>query len=357
MNKHKVTLNDIAEQAGVSKASVSMILSGREASFAPKTVALVKQIAIASNYSTAKSTAAANMTAMRKIILLVSPNMYNPYYTQTIQSIENSAWNSGYKTLSFNTYRSPDRETELMSMAVNCEMAGIIFTYLPMVTSELSTFIDKKIPIIVMGDPEWAADIDMVNINYYHAGILMATHLIELGHRHVAFLSTTMQEGNLQKRKRLQGVLDTFDKLKEETSVTVKSMDVQPETELTQNRIEIDVGKKLVDQCIDNEKITAFIGVNDMVAYGIIDRLLELGKRIPEDYSVCGYDNIFPSSFKEISLTTIDLGIEKKGQLAFSMLCNKIEQRKGSKTSNDTIARIEYKVRLIVRNSSGKPRQ
>ncbi len=357
MKKARVTLEDIAEQAGVSKASVSMILSGKDTNFSTDTVMRVKQIAMAFNYKNTALNKGSAPAQMRNIILIISPNMYNPYYTQTIQAIERSARASGYQTLSYNTYRSPDRETEAMSMAVNSEIAGIIFIYIPIISGDLVSFIDKKIPIVVMGDPDWSFDIDMINVNYYQAGIIMANHLIELGHRHVAFLSTTMQEGNLQKRKRLKGIQDTFAKLDEASSVTVRSMDILPEMELSQTKIELTVGKGLVEQCIEDRKITAFIGVNDMVAYGIIEGLLERGYRIPQDYSVCGYDDIFPSSFQGVSLTTIDLGMETKGELAFSMLCTKIANEKAHSAAGDTVARIEYKAKLVKRESSGKARE
>ena len=46
--------------------------------------------------------------------------------------------------------------------------------------------------------------------------------------------------------------------------------------------------------------ITAFVAVNDMVAYGVLDAILESGARVPEDYSLCGFDNIYPSHFSRV---------------------------------------------------------
>ena len=70
------------------------------------------------------------------------------------------------------------------------------------------------------------------------------------------------------------------------------------------------------------ENITALVGTNDFVAIGIMDAITSLGYRIPEDFSVCGFDNTLVASFSGISLTTIDNCIGEKGANAVSELMN-----------------------------------
>ena len=84
-----------------------------------------------------------------------------------------------------------------------------------------------------------------------------------------------------------------------------------------------------------------------------MEALLEKNYSIPKDYSLCGFDNLFPSSFKQISLTTVEHYIVNKGQLAVEMIKNK--QSNASSPFSST--KVLFKHELIIRSSTGKPRK
>jgi LacI family transcriptional regulator len=114
------------------------------------------------------------------------------------------------------------------------------------------------------------------------------------------------------------------------------------------------IGHDLALTLIKKNNVTAFIGVNDMVAYGILNAIYEKGLRVPRDYSVCGFDNIFPSAFGNIALTTIENFITHKGRDAVDILTRKIKNQL-SDLKPDSIYRVEYKPMLIIRGSTGAP--
>ena len=93
--------------------------------------------------------------------------------------------------------------------------------------------------------------------------------------------------------------------------------------------------------------------VNDMVAYGAMTAILQAGFSIPRDYSVCGFDNIFSSQFPQILLTTVEHFMREKGHNAMNILDERI--RSGGVPA-ESITRVEYQPRLIVRKSTAKPR-
>ena len=114
------------------------------------------------------------------------------------------------------------------------------------------------------------------------------------------------------------------------------------------------LGSYLLDH---NEQVTAFAAINDMVAYGIMDAVYAHGKKIPQDYSLCGCDNLPDSEYQKISLTSVELFTEAKGQEAVTLLAQKIEAQSRNTSSWEgpvRITRIEYAPKLIVRKSSGK---
>ena len=88
-----------------------------------------------------------------------------------------------------------------------------------------------------------------------------------------------------------------------------------------------------------------------MVAYGVIDAVRGAGFSVPGDYSVCGFDNIFPSGFAGIALTTIEHYMCDKGRNALEILHNKIT----GAASHRNITRVEYSHKLIVRESTAPP--
>ena len=84
----------------------------------------------------------------------------------------------------------------------------------------------------------------------------------------------------------------------------------------------------------------------------MLDAIRAEGRRVPEDYSVCGFDNIFPSQFLPVGLTTVEHYIADKGRNAFEILHSKMS----GESSDRNITRVEFKHHLIVRDSTAAPR-
>ena len=94
------------------------------------------------------------------------------------------------------------------------------------------------------------------------------------------------------------------------------------------------------------------VAINDMVAYGIYNAIVDRGLRIPEDISLCGFDNIFPSRLRGVSLTSIDNSLIECGKSAFNLLQEEIASYENHGRF-ESITHVEYKCRLIARHSSG----
>lgn len=101
--------------------------------------------------------------------------------------------------------------------------------------------------------------------------------------------------------------------------------------------------------------ITAIAALNDMMAFGAMDALLERQYRIPGDISVVGCDNTLFSRFHTIGLTTVEHFVDQKGRDACDIILRKIESQKSYRKGDEptSIYHIEYEPRLIVRGSTG----
>ena len=344
----KATTTDVARLAGVSQSTVSLILSGRrDISFAPETVRRVYEAAHTLNYQTRR-----RQEMMKdpsgNLIAVIYPTLDNPYYSTLIQSLENAALSSGYRVICYNTYRDPDLENGFLHLMNDTAFCGAVFTYLPY-HHEKVRILSLSRPVVIISDKAQLSDISTVELNSAAAGRLIAEHLLDLGHKSIAFITTPLKaSSNTQRIRRLEGLKERLAGTDVRLTVLESREDYSRSYYLKD--FEYSVGYGFTEQiCMGGERPTAFIGVNDMVAYGILDALKDRDIRVPDQASVCGFDNIFPSRFHSIELTTVDSFLYEKGRDAFELLHRTMQ---GS-TLSQSVFTIEYKPQLIVRKSTG----
>lgn len=344
----KVTLRDIANAAGISVASVSMILNQKEIHrFSQERIDSVLAIAKELGYRAAGK-------PERRQIAIISPTVLNPYHTAMITGIEQCATASGYRTAIYNTYWDPKTELELLDYLEARQTAGIIFATIPMEPERVRA-LSRKIPIVSVGDRLDDLGIDTVDVDNFLAAKLVASHLVELGHRHIAYATTAMNKHHISRLHRGEGLKAAFEALCPQGSVTIYTKSNPVELEITDPDIEYHSGLELAAQCLQDRKITAIVAINDMIAYGVMDGLIKAGCRVPEDYSLCGFDNICHSGLERIGLTTVDNFPLNHGKSAFHLLQERIESGVRQE-ENQPITRIEYHSILVPRQSTGRPR-
>lgn len=350
----KTTIKDIAAAAGVSPASVSMILNGRNLSrFTEQTIQNVYRTSRQMGYISKKNQRHKNP---RQTILIVCPSLMNPYYATLIQSMEQEARLRGYLTLVFTTYWDKAAEREVLEMATEPNIDGVIFSMIPQ-QPRLAEETSKVVPIVAVGDRAYDLNLDTVDVNNYSAGRMVADHLIKLGHKHIAYISTTLNEEHSSRLKRCDGLRDEYSQSCPLGAVTVYSQDVSSHKELYVTEVEHEIGYALARRCLEESpKVTAIVAINDMVAYGVRAALIDAGIRIPEDMSLCGFDNIYPSRFSGVDLTTIEHAIVERGRSSIRLLSEKFRVESESNDEN-VITRVEYQSRLVIGRTTGKVKE
>ncbi len=349
MKRNLPTIKEIAEKSGVSTASVSMILSGKKLTrFSEATIQKVLSVSRELGYTKAKT---------GKTIIEVCPTVFNPYYSTIIQGIDCEAFAHGMTTMVYNTYWDVEREKAILRIAENPSVCGVIFTMIPQ-QHETALLLNKKIPVVAVGDYNENIQIDGVDINNFSAGSLIGEHLISLGHKNIAFVSTSLNSQHSARTRRLEGLESVCKNYPDVAKIKVYSKDITSVYELQNVNVEYETGYELAKECIKKSpEITAIVATNDMVAYGVINAIKDGGFNIPQDYSVCGFDNIFPSKFHDLNLTTIEHSIIQKGKKAVSLLISRLGYSYGYPEEAETVTRIEYKSKLIPRGTTAAPRK
>lgn len=369
--KKRTTTRDIAKACFVSQSAVSMILSGRkDIHFAPETIERVKRTAKEMGYEY-KARAKRKKTGTNDTIMIMCPSLATQYYTTLIQFITQEAQEHGLCTLTAYTNRSKEREEYYLNMAADTGFYGVIYTYAPRAVTSLN-HLHEKIPLVLINDHNPDLKIELLELDSKKSGRLIAAHLLELGHRDIGYMTTPLSSIEVPRRRRLEGMQEEYERQGfDPAMIHVISGKREDQETITGNKHydtgygltrkyfkkREDILKKKEETNAELENITAFVGTNDFVAIGIMDAITSLGYRIPEDFSVCGFDNTLVASFSGISLTTIDHCIGEKGAYAVSMLRNqrtRMEQKDDKKEKKRPIMRLEYEPQLIIRRSTGK---
>ena len=351
----KVTLKDIAAKAGLSPASVSMILNRRSIErFNVETVEQVFTLAESMGYKSSKEKAYALIKPSDTLIIIICPSLFNPFYTTIIQGIEIAARKQGYVTSVRTTYWDIETERFIIEQARKFNVAGVIFAMIPQ-QPQLAYDLSKYVPVVAIGDRRGDLELTTVDMNNFTAGQLIGKHLTDLGHKHIAYLSTTLNDQHTSRVRRCQGLEAACTAANANLKILTK--EITPDYELSHVDVEYTTGYELALQCLEeNKDVTAIVTINDMVGYGAYNAIIDKGLRIPDDISLCGFDNIFPSHLHGVALTTVDNSLTECGKSAFKLLQEEIASYEHH-GKFEPITHVEYKCRLIARFSSGKAPQ
>ena len=356
MRKKKVTSSDIAHAAGVSQATVSMILNKKyNVSFSKETIRKVEQIAEEMGYEVPKRKTRRE-SRKEKLIVVFCSNLTNPYYVMLLQGIESRAKEQGYGLFVCNTQRDLKMEERYLRMMHELKPLGIIYTCNPShcfmdTIEELA----EKVPIVIINNQNEHLNVDAVELDNSKLGRMMAKHLLDLGHRKVAYIAPPLTTRQKQRSKRVEGFLKEFDAVGLKGNVIIKAANESIDMSIPNIDSEYKIGYDLTKELLrEHNDITAIVGLNDMIAFGILDALHEEKYKVPADISVMGCDNTLFAKMFKVSLTTIEHFGVFKGRDASDIIMKKILSQNSQYSEIQPIStyHVEYEPRLIVRGTT-----
>lgn len=358
--KKKITSVDVAKKAGVSQATVSMILNNKSnVSFSRETREKVEKAALSLGYDVPGRKKRRDSKAAR-LIVVFCPTLTSPYYVMLLQGIEGVANENGYGVFICNTQRDTATEEKYLKMISAIHPQGVIYTCNP--NPELQHKVEEmagKIPVVIISNKEKTTTVDAINQDNTVVGRMMARHLLDLGHRDVAFITQPLTKRQWQRSKRIQGFVNEFEKEGLRDHVIIKAADASADTVIPRMDSEYQMGYQLTRELLQEKAVfTAIAGQNDMMAYGAIDALQEARIHVPREVSVIGCDNIFYSGIRRMSLTTIDHFVVLKGRDACDIVLRKIATEHGPYQGlrPTSLYNVEYTPKLIVRRTTSYAR-
>lgn len=220
--------------------------------------------------------------------------------------------------------------------------------------------LSREIPVAIINNQNEKLNVDAVELDNSKLGRMMAKHLLELGHRKVAYIAPPLTTRQKQRSKRVEGFLKEFAEAGIKDQVIIKAAREELDLDVAHIDSEYKIGYELTRELLEETKdITAIVGLNDMIAFGILDALYEAKIKVPGDISVMGCDNTLFARMHKVELTTIEHFVIFKGRDACDIIMKKISSHNNKYSDMEPIStyHVEYEPKLIVRGTTSYARE
>lgn len=331
MKDQKITIEDVAQHAGVGIATVSRAINNT-GGISPRTkarvMAAVEELGFVPN-SFAKSL----KVRQTNQIALAVPDVRNAFVPEVAYAVEQAAKHYGYRVVQINTLGNARAELEILREVKKLHVDGLIILPLayPKTLKDLINKSNLPISIINYGkkmDSDVKADIVSMSTQ---EGKLVMQHLQSIGRTRIGYAGA-FKEIIEERFFAYEDAVESFDR-----SLVYFGEDFSLQT-----------GTKAADYFVGLPQLPdAIYAGNDMVAIGLMNRFKELGVSVPKDVAIVGIDNIWWGTVISPKLSTVSIMSTEVAKVATELLLQRIQEQKSG-----LYERVQFEPRLIVRESS-----
>ncbi|QDI91928.1 LacI family transcriptional regulator [Salicibibacter halophilus] len=306
-------IKDVAKLANVSTATVSRVLSNNY-SATPKTRKKVMDAANKLDYHP-NALGRQLRTMETKTILIVVPNITNPFFSNVLLGIESVAFENGFQVLLTDTQNQKENEEIIFELLRNKQVDGVILLTARTNATMLNQ-LSQDYPIVLACEYILNTKIPTVSIDNISSARKMTDHFFQLGHQRVAHITGPMEI--VLGRDRLSGYKQSV--LEHQPSVDPLLIQV--------GDYSYESGYQLMEKLLAiQQPPTAVFAASDEMAMGAIKAIKHQNKHVPNDVAVSGFDDIKMARIFEPTLTTISQPAIKIGNKSAQMLLNIINKK------------------------------
>lgn len=322
-----MTIKDIARIAGVSIATVSRVVNDKPEGVGPETRERIKRVIIEYDYRT-NLLAKSMITKRTRSLGLILPDVSNPFFSNIAKSVELAAMEEGYQVFLCNTDEDFKREQNYIAALRDKNVDGLVF--IPTTRQKRDERALRFMKPVVLVDRLLPGDFVGVYTDNMQGCAAAAEHLIQLGHKRIAYVGGPVNDSNASDR--LKGFMNACAKFE---------LDI-PEQNIMAGSYTINTGLDYA-KAILRLGVTACVCANDLIAIGLISVLKREGRHIPGDISVTGFDDSALSEINDPPLTTVRQPQAAMGRMAIELLVRMIA---GERVKSRTL-----QTSLIIRES------
>ncbi len=308
------TIKDVARLAGVSIATVSRVVNHAESGVGEEVRERVLKTIQETGYKS-NLIAKSMITNRTNTIAVLSPDIVNPFYHDVLRGINEYAQEHQYSVFLYNTNGGMEQQEASIDMLLARGVDGAILVgYFENMTTMLTNKL-KDIPVVIWDRIPKMGDVAQVHTNDAESSYELVRYLLEMGHRKIGCIIGPMEYDITKQRlkgykKALKEYGIDYDRSLIKAGLFTEKSAEEPAKEL-----------------LADSSVTAIYCFNDLMAYGVYLMCAKLGKKIPDDISVVGYDGIVYSEYLTPPLTTIRQPSYDIGLQAVKILLDLIEKR------------------------------
>ena len=314
------TIKDVAQEANVSISTVSRVLNNSgytSEETRKKVIEAVEKLNFKRNMI-----AAAMIKKKTSTFGLIIPDIKNVFYADLTRAVEDTANKYGFNILLCNTDNDLSKEAEYIDLLIAKGVDGIIFSTPEVKDMNIKNVVDAhpELPVVILGSKLPNVHANEILVDNFEGAYLATTHLIDMGHKEIAFLTGGRDSSaSIERHKGFRFAMS-------ERGLEVNSHFVCFDKYYIESGY-INALKLLTSK----RKPTAIFAGSDAIAVGIYKAARELKLTIPDELSVIGFDD---SQYAEIlapNLTTIHTPIGEMGERAIEVAVKMINKKKNAK--------------------------
>lgn len=330
----KVTIRDVAREAGVSVATVSRVLND-SGPVSAVTSQRIREIATRMRY--VPNSAARSLITRRSTTLgVLLPDLHGEFFSEVIRGVDQTAQRSGYHLLVSGSHNDKG-EIEAALRAMRGRVDGLIVMSPDIDSAALVANLPASSPVVLLNCFVDGDAFDSLTIDNFGGARAMVRHLLAAGHRRIAFIRGA--ERNHDAAERLRGY-----------RAALKNGGIEWDEALEFDGDFTESSGHLAAKRITAmpRRPTAVFAANDSMAIGALAAIREAGLEVPDDIAVAGFDDIPISRYMSPPLTSVRVRISEMGERAVHMLLRAIEGK------NQHVRRQErLPTTLVIRESCG----
>jgi LacI family transcriptional regulator len=308
---NRVTMADVAREAGVSLMTVSRVINEKD-EVSPSTRQRVLEVVERLDYR--PSGIARGLATQRTGTLgLVLLDVANPFFSDVARGVEHVAYAEGYNVFLCNTDEDPQREVDILQSLEEKRVDGVVLCSSRLDESELRTALARH-PAAVLVNRRLAGDsVSSVLIDDQAGGQMATQHLLQARHRAVGFLAGP--PASRSGRARAKGY-----------RVALAAAELPHNPDWTRHCFPTVTGglEAALELLTTHPELTALFCYNDLVAVGVLQACADLGRQVPDDLAIVGFDDIPLAALVIPSLTTCRVSRYELGAQAMRLLLDQI---------------------------------
>ncbi len=334
-----ITLNDIADKAGVSVSTVSRVLNNKTKKYriSEETETLILKAAKKLNY---KPNQLARGLRLKKTLTigLIVPDISNPFFAHVTRIIQTHAYQAGYSLIVCNTDEDIKTELEQVELLISKGVDGFIVMPVGTTFSHIKKLMDDSVPLVLLDRSFDDLDTSSVVVDNYTGAYKATEYLISMGHNKIAVIQGLPD--TYTNNARLKGYLDALkDGGIEVNRNYIVGKDFRKENGYIETKFLLGL----------EQPPTAIFTTSDLITLGALEAVSEEKLIIPDDLSLVSFDDVDFAPFLFAPLTAVRQPKEIMGEVAVKLLIDGL-------TSKGKIVprKIVLKSELIVRGSVKK---